>query len=182
MPKAHPIKLLPSREYLLACFVYDPLTGVLTWRVRPREHFRTEQGWKKTNTEWAGRPAGYITSEGYRWVKLNYVFFVAHRVIWKMMTGEEPPPSIDHKGEPDDNRWCQLREAAHGPQQWNQGPRKTNTTGQRGVYRATRGRPFMVQFMVNGKNCYFGKFDTYEEAAAVAKAALKRLHGEFFNQ
>lgn len=32
-------KILPDREYLVQCFDYDPISGVLTWKNRPLEHF-----------------------------------------------------------------------------------------------------------------------------------------------
>lgn len=40
---------LPSVEYLLQCFVYDPDTGVLVWKDRPQGHFRDMRTWKWWN-------------------------------------------------------------------------------------------------------------------------------------
>lgn len=46
---------LPDVAYLRECFDLDCSSGLLTWKVRPREHFRTARGWRTFNAQMAGR-------------------------------------------------------------------------------------------------------------------------------
>jgi AP2 domain len=173
MPKPHAIRLLPSQKYLRECFNYNPTTGVLTWKRRPREHFPTVTTWLWWNTRFANKPAG-CHKDGYLviWLGAQYR---AHRIIFKLTTGQEPPETLDHKSRKDDNRWDQLRPATRRQQTWNVPLRKDNTSGFRGVWRTKSGK---WQVKVSGR-C-LGTFDTREEAATVADAARRELHGEFY--
>jgi hypothetical protein len=53
--------------YLHECFIYDPASGVLTWKPRPREHFNTDHGWRIFSGKHAGKAAGNSTD---RYVKV----------------------------------------------------------------------------------------------------------------
>lgn len=85
-------KPLPPQERLLALLSYDPQTGVLT-----RRH----------NT----KAITGKNSKGYLRLSVDGSVYKAHRVIYKMMTGQEPK-CVDHRnGVVDDNRWDNLRAA-----------------------------------------------------------------------
>lgn len=71
-------KPLPSREALLALLRYDERTGKLFWRHRPTVR------------------ALDSNSNGYRRGRLWGEYYYAHRVIWKMLHGTEPP-EVDHR-------------------------------------------------------------------------------------
>lgn len=178
MPARHPIKTLPSREYLRECFDYDPATGVLTWKYRPRKHFIDQHAWAKWNTRYARTFAGRY-HKGYRAVRLDGTNYFAHRLILKWITGEEPSASPDHRnGNQRDNRWENLRPATTIQQSWNARP-KTNPYGFRGVYQLPSGR-YAARIRDHGRRCYLGAFDTAREANAAYEAAARKLHGEFF--
>ena len=51
--------------FLRECFDLDVETGVLTWRVRPREHFSTASSWKMRNKRFAGKQTGAPLQKGY---------------------------------------------------------------------------------------------------------------------
>ena len=164
MPKAYPINILPPREYLLARFIYEPATGALIWRTG----------------RFAGKIAGWANAEGYRCIGLDGTTHYAHRVIFKMMTGEEPPATLDHRDNaPGDNRWEQIRPATVAEQNWNTRQKKLDDGRRRGVYR-TRNK-FIVRFGGKDARRHIGTFDTIEEANAAAEAAQRELSGEFFN-
>jgi hypothetical protein len=65
------MKQLPSQEYLLECFEYNPLTGVITWKMRPSNHFKTRRAQAVINTRCAGKTAGNLNSDGRRVVVIG---------------------------------------------------------------------------------------------------------------
>lgn len=52
------LNLLPDRAYLQECFTYDPLTGTLFWKDRPRSHFNSDRAWISSVSQNHGRIAG----------------------------------------------------------------------------------------------------------------------------
>lgn len=163
----------PSKEYLDECLDYDPNTGILTWKVRPLEHFKNLRGQRVFNTQFSGKEA-FIGKDIHN-AKIGWIngrFYFAHRIIWKIMTGEEPPLVIDHKDQnPSNNRWENLREATNSQNGMNAKMKSNNTSGIRGVC-SYKGK-WMVQ--IRG---YRGVYCTLEEAKQVAQ----RIFLEEFNE
>lgn len=170
---------LPTADYLRECFCYDPETGILMWRHRPREHFKTERGWRQTNALKAGKPAGHIDTAGYLTVEIDGRGRKAARVIWKLQTGDDPREEVDHiNHDRADNRWANLREATH----------HQNTTYRRwakrdlprGVYRTREGRYASYVQTGTGRLAYLGAYTTPDEARAAWLAYVQPRRGEFF--
>lgn len=163
---------LPSREVLAHYFAYDRETGALKWRVRP------------CHNVFAGDKAGTVSPQGYLRVMLKKRLLNVHRIVWKLETGEEPAPEMDHiNGDPSDNRLCNLRPASRAQNQRNKGLSKNNVCGFKGVrwdgHSGSRARPWRAAIRVNGKRHYLGKFASPEEAHAAYEAASLRFHGAF---
>ena len=98
-----------SQQYLKECFSYDPTTGVLSWKHRPRSHFSTAKGWKRANAH-AGDPVGTLTPQGRLMVNIRGKGYFVHRLIWKLVYGRDPFGQIDHiNRDPLDNRLRNLR-------------------------------------------------------------------------
>jgi hypothetical protein len=175
-------KPLPSADYLRACLDYDPYTGELCWKARPQNHFVDARACSTWNARFNGKLTGRIDrkSDYKRYlVFLDYRPYKAHRLIWKMMTGNDPPSTIDHKdGNEINNRWDNLRLATQQQQLWNAACQKRSISGKRGVY-PNRGK-WMVQIDVNGRRIFLGRFTVIEEAVAAYEAAARKLHGEFY--
>lgn len=172
-------KILPSVEYLRECFVYEQSTGVLRWKRRPLGHFSTERSWGEWNKRFTGKIVGRGTKRGYCLTILFGERWLLHRIIWKLMTGMEPPETIDHvDGDPANNRWANLRVATQLEQMWNSRFRRNNTSGYRGVV-ASRGK-WQVQIRAGGIRRFLGRFDTLEEATVVYEAAAREAHGGFY--
>jgi hypothetical protein len=171
-------KTLPSPDVLRQLFTYDPETGSLVWRNRPREMFKNKQAFGAWNSKYVGQPAKCIASDGYLTVRINEVAYMAHRIIWKMQTGRDPAVLIDHiNGDKVDNRWDNLREATYSQNNRNSRAQCNNSSGFKGVTRDTV--HWKATIYANGKNHYLGNFKTPEEAhAAYCKASVK-MHGEF---
>lgn len=82
---------LPDSEYLNECFNYNPDTGSLVWKIRPEHHFENERAMKLINTRQAGKLAGSTPSETCQsHVRVLGKYYSVKKIIWKLMTGEEP--------------------------------------------------------------------------------------------
>lgn len=175
------MKNLPSASYLHECFDYNPLTGELHWKDRPDEHFShlSGRGSRMWQNRFPGTLAGKLDSSGARQVVINHQAHLAHRIIWKFMTGDDPNGEIDHINRiSGDNRWANLRLADRVTQGWNKGARKDSLIGKRGVQ--LRNGRYGVRVRIDGKVRRLGSFATLEEAIIVREAADRKLHGEFF--
>jgi len=150
---------LPSQQTLLGLLACDPATGVFTWKV-PRGKGKIQPG----------ASAGYVLqgpTNGYRLIGLTVNgtrrLFRAHRLAWKMMTGQEPPERLDHiNRDRQDNRWSNLRDGTGTVNHGNRAAlRRTTATGAglpTGVHRHGRG------YMARRRNKYLGTFGSVEEA------------------
>lgn len=156
---------LPSKAYLDATFRYEPETGHLYWR---------ERGLGRTLSS----PVGHIHKQkGHVQVMLDGSSYLAHRIIWKIQTGKEPPHLIDHiNHDPADNSWDNLREATHAEN-------AQNTRGKRGkkllkgVWKT--GNVYSARLTVEGDRIYLGTFPTEQEAHDAYCKASEQLHGMF---
>lgn len=174
---------LPPAEFLRECFSYDPETGAFTWNCRPVHHFPDAETAFHWNARYAGQPALTTDCKGHLKGQVmhagrRYRIF-AHRVAWKMVTGEDPKDQIDHiSGDKRDNRFANLREASALQNAWNKPARKAHLP--KGVFRC--GKKYRAKIFITGRgNVFLGRFDTQEEAAAAYTAVASARHGEFLN-
>lgn len=170
--KRAPIKTLPSQEELRRLFDYEPDTGILRWKyVRPRA-YRIK----------LGGTAGTVTDRGYLHIGIARRNYLAHRVIWKWMTGNDPVDQIDHiDGDRLNNRWSNLRQATNGQNRWNIRRQKNNKSGTTGVC-AEQGRAWVAYIAAGRGQVRLGRFQTKTEAIAARREAVSRMHGDFARQ
>lgn len=167
---AHPQIL--SQEYLKECFSYDPDSGILTWRVRPLEHFKNSHRMNNWNSRYSGKKAGWASGHGCLSVRINRKRYGAHRIIWKLETGSWPAAEIDHiNGNPSDNRMSNLREVTRQENLRNASLRCDNSSGVTGVHWYAASRKWMAQIRVDRKNIHLGYFAYKPNAIAARKAA-----------
>lgn len=169
-------KELPSKEELDKLLRYEPKTGLLFWRKRTEDMF-TDGGHSaahtcaKWNSRFAGREALTKVNIGYRCGRLNYQYVLAHRVIWKMMTGADPI-EVDHiDGDRSNNRWTNFREVTSSGNNRNSSRRSDNTSGVVGVFWNKQRGKWMAITALHGKQQYLGLFTSFDEAVAARKAA-----------
>jgi len=161
-------KQLPSIEYLRQVLDYNPETGIFVWK-EYRNH----------NAK-AGDVAGHIQKNRYGYCRiiicLDYVQYKAHRIVWALMTGKNPPHIIDHiDGNPLNNRWNNLREATAYQNRVNEKIRKNNVSKVKNVSFHKASNKYRVT--VDGK--HYGLFTTIDEANLYACQLRNKIHGKF---
>lgn len=144
-------------------FAYDPLTGLLTRRI-------------KVSNGLAGAPAGTPGKHGHLSVSVDRRLLYVHRIVWAMQTGAWPELEIDHKdGCPQNNRWENLRQADRSINMQNR--RRADRDSGTGLLGAFRARSkFESKIQVRGVLHRLGQFDTAEQAHAAYLAAKRALH------
>lgn len=163
---------LPSREYLLKHFAYDPSAGVLS-RVggKPDKRFP------------AGSQCGSRNTRGYYQVRAPHKLYMAHRLIWVMMTGEDPGDlEIDHVNNViDDNRWSNLRLADRSHNMFNASKARSNSSGSKGVFWRKDCSTWIGLIVADGVRYYLGRFEHKEDAITAVRKKRQELHKEFTN-
>ncbi len=144
---------------------YNPLSGNFMWRIKPRKGIQL------------GSVAG--TSGGnYQKIVINRGQYYNHRLAFLYMKGRWPH-EIDHKdGNGMNNRWLNLRECTRSQNMANNGPRRNNKFGFKGVHQRKSGR-YCAKIKIRNKQIYLGTFDTPGEAGLAYQNASKRIHGAF---
>lgn len=177
---------LPSQDDLKRLLRYEPSTGVLFWRKRTEEMFADTKGHSAAHTcaQWnsrfAGKEALVKENIGYRCGRLNYQYVLAHRVIWKLMTGQEPI-EVDHiDGDRANNRWKNLRDASSSINGRNSARRSNNTSGVVGVMWNKQKRKWAASLYIDRKITHLGFFPDFDSAVAARKAA-EQVHGYHAN-
>jgi len=100
-----------SLDYINECVEYNNETGELVWKTRPAHHFNTVGKCNEFNNKYPGTTITGISGNGFISFKANGIKNYAHRVVWKLMTGEYPKQTIEHiDGNKLNNRWENLRE------------------------------------------------------------------------
>lgn len=167
---------LPTQEYLLECFDYNPEIGILTWKERPRWHFPSNQTYSSFTSRCANKTIS-THNTGYISLKLNSIRLIAHRIIWKLYHGEDPKNLlIDHiNGIRDDNRICNLRLVTYSENNRNVTKiPKTNTSGYVGVGYVKETGAWRVYIFRK----YLGSYNTKEEAVIAREIEMKKIYGE----
>lgn len=172
-----------TQARLNALFNYDPETGALIWRDRPREDFPSERGWKVFNTQCAGKEACATAKLGprtYKVVRIAGRLYLQHRLVWLMVTGIEPSKWIVHKNlDGTDNRFANLRDARPSQSHANRSYQGKTVSGLKGAFwRPDIGR-WESRIGVNGKSLYLGMHDTAELAHSAYVSAAQKHYGDF---
>lgn len=153
-----------TQERVRELFDYNELTGVVTWKVRPR---------KKANRIKPGDIVTSIGGSGYYRVGIYGLRYPLHIIIWLWMEGYFPEHQIDHINRNKlDNSWVNLRPITPQCNARNTGNFSNTTSGVKGVTYSKKDRIFESYFRVNGKKCTIGRSKDFTEAVAY------RLAGE----
>ena len=160
-------------SYIREALDYDPETGLLTWRVRPKHHFKGTKGYNLWKARFAGNPPGSIDAKGYLRVTIDGKAFRAHRLAWALANGEHPSHEIDHiNGNPLDNRLVNLRAAKAMDNARNRSLRVDNKHGVPGLLWWEDRQKWSASIGVGGgKAKSLGFYETKDEAIAARRGA-----------
>lgn len=157
----HKILILPSQENLKALFSYDKETGLLT-RIA------------------TGRPVTGSPNSRYVVIGIGKKTFLAHRVIWKLVTGNDAVSLIDHEDcHGRNNKWTNLREAEHCENLRNRGAPKNNMSGVKGVSFDAATGMWRASITVDYKATNLGRYPTIHQASEARRIASEKMHGQF---
>lgn len=169
MGKRSDLKMLPTQKQLHALFRYCSETGCLYWR-NPIHRAQ------KIN---CGR-AGHVDFKGYVAIIIDGKRFLAHRIVWKFQTGDEPVDQIDHKdGNRSNNRFENLRECSNGENIANSKIRIDNKSGVKGVSWDAARSKWVANISKDSVQHRLGRFETIEQAAAAIESRRAEMHGLF---
>lgn len=173
--------LLPDQSVLIEIFEYCPERGWLIWKARPLEMFKNgARSAAHNQSAWNAKMAGNIALRQVRHGYFGGTLFgekvLAHRVIWKWMTGDDPA-YIDHiNGERQDNRWANLRSVDAFGNAQNQKKRSDNTSGVVGVTWNKKAEKWVAQIVADGQAKFIGQYTDFNKAVRARKIAERR-HG-----
>lgn len=160
-------RTLPPQERLKELLRYDPTTGHLTWKARK-------------GSAAADRIAGTDNLTGHDVVRVDGVLYLAHRVIWKIQTGCEPPDYIDHRDlNGRNNKWENLRAATNGTNMMNANASKQNKSGVKGVFWYRTRQKWKAEINADGCRRHVGYFGSLDAAKLAMAEMRQKLHGEF---
>jgi hypothetical protein len=149
-----------TRERVLELLDYEPTTGKFFWK--------KAQGSRVV----AGQEAGSVVKRKYRDIRIDGVYYRAHRLVWLVEKGTWPSGQIDHEDrDRTNNRIGNLRDVTQIVNLKNQSKRKNNTSGHTGVRQLPSGN-WIVQLGVNRKRIMVGIYPTVEEAVVAREQAL----------
>ena len=171
-----------TQEYLKDILDYDPNTGVLTWKERPVSHFRSTSKRDRNHSRniWnaryvktiAGHKGRNANGKIYIRVRINRKMYLAHRVIYVMVTGEWPRFEIDHKsGVGFDNSWENIADVTHYENMKNTILRDDNSYGITGVSWYRSSEKWRARIYAFREEKYLGYFDDFFEAVCARKSA-----------
>jgi len=160
---------LPPQNRLQELLYYEQKTGLLFWRGRK------DKAW---NARWEGKPAlaNLHKATGYLRGTIDGKTYLSHRIIWKLITSNDPN-YIDHiDGNPTNNRWNNLTNGTAKQNARNQKLRCDNASGGSGVSWCSTNTKWLVQIGTDSGKQTIGLFNDQEDAIT-ARRGIERILG-----
>lgn len=147
----------PSIELVRQYWAYDPLTGILTRKIRLRGDIPITLNPKRTRVDFLG------------------IRYTVTHLIWAIHFGKWPDEIIDHEDHGRTNtKLTNLREADKWQNMWNR--KERNPLGKGVTMKAGK---YHAQIQFKGVKKHLGDHDTAEQAAKAYEKAAIELFGEF---
>lgn len=164
-----------TQARLLQLFNYDPKTGHLFWKIRPRNEFKTEGAFKTWNTRYANKIAGGLSSDGYIQVQVDKKRYRAHRLAYLIYHGYMPENDVDHKDRIRHHNWIDnLREVSRQCNMRNLNVHKRNKSEVTGVYFSKTSEKWVAQITISQKATNLGVREDKADAVMLRWEAEKK--------
>ena len=152
----------PTVEEIKKVLWYDQESGLFLARFSARKH----KPW---------RQIGSFESKGYLQIKIGKNIYMAHRLAWKYVTGNDPFDfQVDHVDlNKNNNAFSNLRLVSNKQNCENRKINVRNKTGHRGVY--MRGTRFVAEICHNYVRIKIGSYATIQEAVNAVTKKRKEL-------
>lgn len=151
-----------TQEILTSLLSYDKDTGLLFWKKRTPGCFMQATACPSWNAKYAGKPAGSVhTGRSGRYIRIDIMrrTYLAHRIIWMIMTGSWPSEEIDHiDRNGTNNKWSNLRDVSKSQNLINR-DFKSECRGVR-----VKGGRYEARLTRGGKQFYLGRHKTMNDA------------------
>jgi len=159
-------EILITREECHELFEYKD--GTLYWK--------ESRGSVKTGDE-----VGTVSGGGYLQVRINKIKVMVHRVIYFMLTGEQPA-TLDHvDGCRTNNRIENLQMVTQSQNLMKSKKYSSNTSGVTGVYLCSSTGRWQARISISKRLTHLGYYETFEEAVRVRKDAEKKYYGKYIS-
>lgn len=161
------VKKYPSQLELSEIFLYNSNNGRLYWKY---------SGYGRNMK----LPAGYLNSNGYRIIGIDYKLYRSNRLTWIFHNGEIPPNMVvDHiDGNSSNDKIENLQVISQSKNLMKSKP-KRNTSGYRGVSWHEPSGKWQVRIYLDNKEKYLGRYEDVNEAAKIYDAAALEYFGEY---
>lgn len=157
---------LPTKERLSELFEY--VNGGKLRR-------KVSAGNQKAGVETTGK----LERHGYCRILVDGEHYLFHRIVWRLVYGDEPE-FIDHiNSDRSDNRIENLRRVNKNSNCQHQLRPRNNTSGFIGVYRYSRSNSWVAKICVNSKSKTIGYYKDIKDAVLAYNDKCNELHGEF---
>jgi hypothetical protein len=144
-----------THQQLKESFDYDQETGIL--------YRRFKKGTKQV---------GCKNNDGYLVVQFKYQYYAVHRLIWLLITGQNPKHEIDHiNGVRDDNRSVNLRSVTRTQNMRNRSVNASSSSGVMGVYWYKNLNKWQSKIKVNKRTIHLGYFTDIKDAVTARREA-----------
>jgi len=163
-----------SQQTVKELLLYNPETGVLTWKTREIESFENVRCGKIWNARFAGKEAGCKRGDGYIVIGVLGEAYYAHRLVWLYLYGCFPKGMDHFDRDTSNNRSNNLREATSQQNSHNLKLYSTNTSGVCGVSWSKRDKIWRAYIKLNNKQKALGSFGDLPDAVCARRTAEKR--------
>lgn len=159
--KTHSLTL----DRLQALLAYDAETGIFRWASKPARRILV------------GSIAGCRDTDGYILIRIDGILHKAHKLAVFLSTGVYPD-KVDHRNGITSENWLKNLRVATATQNSQNGKRRKNETGVRGVVKV--GGSYIARIRIPGKRLHLGTFKTADDAGAAYERAAAEHHGSFY--